>query len=82
MELFTVKPPQGPIQRRIWRMFLVRPNAAITTSDLCLGAYPRAGGVITHNHRRAVRGAALAVAVPVGRSKTGKGRPLLWKAKG
>ena len=62
-------------------MFLVRSDATFTTSDLCRGAYPRAGGIVTDNQRRSVRGAARAAAVVVGRSRTGKGRPLLWKAK-
>ncbi len=62
-------------------MFVIRPDAELTTSDLCRGAYPRAGGVITDNQRRSVRGAALASAAPIGRSRTGRGRPLLWRAK-
>ena len=46
-------------------MFVIRPDAELTTSDLCRGAYPRAGGVITDNQRRSVRGAALASAAPI-----------------
>ena len=69
----------GKIQRRIWRLFLFRQSA--TTTDLCRAAFPRALGVVTHNQRRSVRRAALAVAVPVKRSSSGRGRPLLWAGK-
>ena len=69
----------GKIQRRIWRVFLFRQSA--TTTELCRAAFPRALGVVTHNQRRSVRRAALAVAKPVGRSSTGRGRPLLWRAR-
>ena len=62
-------------------MFVVRPDAEFSTSDLCRGAYPRAGGVITDNQRRSVRGAAESGCGCRGRSRTGKGRPLFWRAK-
>ena len=70
----------GKIQRRLSRIWLIRPDAVFTTGDLARAAFPRAPGKITHNHRRSVRRAALAVAVPVRRSRTGRGRPWLWKA--
>ena len=71
----------GKIQRRLSRIWLIRPEAVVTTSELACAAFPRARGVITHNHRRSIRRAALAVARPVGRSKTGRGRALIWRAK-
>ena len=59
----------GKLQRRLSRIWIVRPDAVLTTGDLARAAFPRARGVITHNHRRSVRRAALAVARPVGPGK-------------
>ena len=72
--------PLGKIQRRIWRLFLVKPST-FTTTELCRAVFPRSRGIVTDKHRHSVRRAALRVAAPVGRSISGKGRPLLWKAK-
>ena len=71
----------GKLQRRLSRIWLIRPDAVVSTTELARAAFPRALGVITHNHRRSVRRAAAAVAVPVGRSDRGRGRPLRWRAK-
>lgn len=70
----------GKIQRRIWRVFLIRPSV-FTTTELCRAVFPRSGGIVTDKHRHSVRRAALRVATPVGRSSSGRGRPLLWKAR-
>jgi hypothetical protein len=77
----TVKPPPGKLQRRIWRQFVISPNALLTTTQLMRGCYPRMADAFRNWHRWDVRRAAVAVAVPVGRSTSGRGRPLLWKAK-
>ena len=69
----------GKIQRRLFRVWLIRPEAVLTTGELAKAAFPRARGVITHDHRRSIRRAALAVARPIGRSRTGRGRPILWR---
>lgn len=80
METVAVK-PLGKIQIRVWRFFVARPDAVVTTGELCRYAFPRALGVIGNKHRMSLRRAARAVAVIVGRSKIGKGRGLLWRAK-
>ena len=72
--------PLGKIQRRIWRVFLIRPSV-FTTTELCRAVFPRSRGIVTDKHRHSVRRAALAVARPVGRSNSGRGRPMLWRAK-
>ena len=71
----------GKVQRRLSRIWLIRPEAMVTTTELARAAFARALDAITHNHRRSVRRAALAVARPVGRSSSGRGRPLLWLRK-
>ena len=70
----------GKLQRRLSRIWLIRPDAVVSTTELARAAFPRAFGVITHNHRRSIRRAALRIAVTVGRSDC-RGRPLLWRAK-
>ncbi len=75
-----MKPPIGRIQLMIWRAFIANGGGLLTTGDLARWSYPRRKA-IAHNQRRAVRRAALAIAEPVGRSKKGKGRPILWRVK-
>jgi hypothetical protein len=45
----------GKIQRQLSRVWIVRPDAVVTTTDLARAAVPRALGVVTHNHRHSVR---------------------------
>jgi hypothetical protein len=71
----------GKLQRRLSRIWLIRPDAVVSTTELARAAFPRAFGVITHNHRRSIRRAALRIAVTVDRSDRGRGRPLRWRAK-
>ena len=73
--------PLGKIQIRIWRLFVARPDAVVTTTELCRWAFPRALGAIRNKHRLSARRAAVSVARRVGRSRHGKGRPLLWAGK-
>ena len=65
--MWRVRTPDGWLSR-IW---LIRPDAIVSTGDLARAAFPRARGVITHNHRRSVRRAALAVTTPSS-SNTGR----------
>ena len=71
--------PLGKIQRRIWRLFLVKPST-FTTTELCHAVFPRSRGNISDKHWHSVR-PDQRVAVSVGRSTSGQGRPLLWKAR-
>jgi hypothetical protein len=70
----------GPIQRRIWRQFVARPNARFTTTDLVAIAYPRlSAGELMRSNWYSVRLAATKVARRVGRE-----RPygtIIWAAK-
>ena len=75
------RPPLGKLQKRIWRAFLVQPGALLTTTQLVEQCYPRIRDRFRNGHWYAVRRAAAAVAVPVGRSDRGRGRPLRWRAK-
>src|SRR5260370_31782340 len=56
----------------------------LTTSELSewthvqLRAY---GDKLSNHHYRAIRRAAARVAVPIGRSSSGKGRPVIWRLK-
>jgi hypothetical protein len=69
----------GRVKRAIKRAFIAL-GSPLTTSDLMQRAYPR--GYDSASWRYAeVRLAARAVATPVGRSTTGKGRPWLWAPK-
>ena len=63
----------GKIQRRLSRIWIVRPEAVVTTTELVRAAFPRAFGVITHNHRRSIRRAALRIAVPDGSARIAGG---------
>jgi hypothetical protein len=68
------------LQRRVWRAFLVRPGQLVSTTELLPRVFPR---VRTYQawHWNSVRRAARRFAVPVRRSSSGRGRPLLWRAK-
>jgi hypothetical protein len=71
----------GRCQRAIRRC--LRANVVASTAELLTWAYrggsddPRVRG----NQRRALRHAAKRLAVAVGRSPTGKGRPVLWQLR-
>ena len=69
----------GTIQRRIWRAFVAKPSAKLSTTELVALAYPRlAAGELKWSHRYAVRRAAARVAERVGRKRPGG---LVWAAK-
>ena len=76
----TERPPDGKIQRRLWRAFLARPGALLSTTELLPLTHPRFRGSFQNKHRLALRRAARAVAEPVGRAST-IGRPIVWRAK-
>ena len=69
----------GPVQRRIRRAFIGTGKPVLSTAELMRWTHPRPGGN-THNHRRAIRGAAERYCERVGRAST-VGRPILWKLK-
>jgi hypothetical protein len=72
---------KGWLQQRIWRAFIVH-RRTLTTAELAQFCYPRLRGApIKRNHRYAIRRAAKIVAEAVGRSRKGKGRPVLWKLR-
>jgi hypothetical protein len=54
-----------------------------TTAQILEWAYPWPGKTPRqrHNQRRAVRHAAKQLAIAIGRSPTGKGRPVIWRLK-
>jgi hypothetical protein len=59
-------------------------NGTATTAQILEWAYPRGDGGdprVRHNQRRAVRHAAKRLAVAIGRSSRGKGRPVIWRLK-
>jgi hypothetical protein len=68
----------GVLQRRVWRALLIKP--VLSTTELLPKVFPR---VRTYRawHWNSVRRAARKIAIPVRRSRTGRGRPWLWKAK-
>jgi hypothetical protein len=69
---------QRGVRRGLWA------NGEATTSELLEWAYPRGIGDDPrqrHNRRRAVRHAAARIAVAIGRSSRGKGRPVIWRLK-
>ncbi len=70
----------GPVQRRIWRAFIVRPDARFTTTELVRLAYPRLSACeLRRSNWYSVRLAASRVARRVGRR-----RPygtIVWAAK-
>jgi hypothetical protein len=78
----TMKRLGGRCQRGVWRCLWI--NGTATTTQILEWAYPR-GAVgdprVRHNQRRAVRHAAERLAIAVGRSSRGKGRPLIWRLK-
>ena len=68
----------GVVQRRTWRALLTK--SPLSTTHLLPLVFPR---VRTYRgwHWSSVRRAARKVAMPAGRSKTGRGRPLLWRKR-
>jgi hypothetical protein len=73
----------GRCQRGVRRCLWI--YGAATTGELLLWAYPSGIGSdpkVRHNQRRAVRHAAERLAVAIGRSSRGKGRPVKWRLKG
>jgi hypothetical protein len=59
-------------------------SGTATTTQILEWAYPRGDGGdrrTRHNQRRAVRHAAERLAVAIGRSPSGKGRPMMWRLK-
>lgn len=61
----------GPIQRRIWRAFIAKPDAELRTVDLVPWCYPRLVGKPQRKHRWAICRAAQSVAVRVRRDRPG-----------
>jgi hypothetical protein len=72
----------GRCQRGVRRCLWI--NGTATTAQILEWSHPRGDGGdprLRHNQRRAVRHAAERIAIAVGRSPSGKGRPLLWRLK-
>ena len=70
----------GHIQRAVRRSFIIAGGAALTTGELARQAYPRVTR-LKNWHRLRVREAAPRFAVPLGRAKVGRGRPVIWRPK-
>jgi hypothetical protein len=65
---------QRGVRRCLWA------NRTASTSEILLWAYPR--GISNRvSATRAVRRAAERVAIRIGRSPKGKGRPTMWRLK-
>ena len=80
-------PPSDPRDGRLLRLIrhaftAIEPELAATTSFLISWCYPHehACGEIKIWHRVMVKGAASKVARPIGRSQTGSGRAIIWRA--
>jgi hypothetical protein len=81
-EFIPMKRLGGRCQRGVRRCLWI--NGTATTSELLEWAYPRGADGdprARHNQRRSVRHAAAGIAMVIGRSTSGKGRPLIWRLR-
>ena len=69
----------GRVQRAVWRALLIA-DCPVTTAEVVAWAYPRRQKV-GRAEWLSIRRAAERVAVLVGRSSNGKGRPCVWRMK-
>jgi len=87
MKYYSPKNHLGRVQRGIHRAFVVSDGKPLSTSEIMLYTHARKllGGQNCerwrHHWRRAIRGAAEVLCVRAGRSKTGTGRPVLWRLR-
>lgn len=67
----------GKIRGRLSRVWLIRLEAVVTTTELVRAAFPRAADVCPPTITDAACAGQLRL-WPVGRSSSGRGLPLLW----
>jgi hypothetical protein len=80
LSLIASQPRWGRVRVAVRRAFVVSNGRPICVGDVLVRAYPRLGR-FKHWHRWSARRALLQVAVVVGRSRYGRGRPNLWVPK-
>ena len=70
-------PREGRVMRQVRRCFIAAGGKPLSTSQIMPWIYPRLDR-FKHWHRWSARRALLRYAVPIGRSETGRGLPIIW----
>jgi hypothetical protein len=70
-------PREGRVMRQVRRRFIAAGGKALSTSQILKWVYPDLDR-FKHWHRWSARRALLRYAVPIGRSSTGRGLPVIW----
>ena len=71
------QPREGRVMRQVRRCFIAAGGRPLSTSQIMPWIYPQLDH-FKHWHRWSARRALLRYAVPIGRSETGRGLPVIW----